>query len=282
MTGAIDILCNDFTQAAFEKNYFNTEENQDPFAAVGRTGNLIGRDPGEMLAHLDSAGVDKVLVPAIKLWSYHRQCMDIETTVDEVRELTSANPKRIFGLFGVTPHHAMKGVAELEEAVKEYGFKGIHIKPHGFNMSPGHAHYFPYYAKCQELGVPAVLSMGHTLDLLPNDPGRPIHLDKVALYFPDLKIVCTHTGWPWVEEAVALASKHPNVFIGTSAYAPKYWKPEMVKFLNGRGQGKVLWGTDYPLITHEESLAQIEALELKDEAKAKLLHDAAAEVFDLA
>ena len=80
--------------------------------------------------------------------------------------------------------------------------------------------------------------MGHTLDMLPIETGRPVHLDKVALYFPDLKIVCTHTAWPWVEEAIALASKHPNVYMGTSAYAPKYWPPELVRFIDSRGRDK--------------------------------------------
>jgi predicted TIM-barrel fold metal-dependent hydrolase len=121
--------------------------------------------------------------------------------------------------------------------------------------------------------------MGHTLDFMPIEHGRPYLLDKIALYFPDLAIVCAHTGWPWVEEAIALAWKHPNVFIGTSAYAPKYWPPELVKFINSRGQDKVMWGTDFPLIDHKESLDQIKALGLKPAAEAKLVRGNAARVF---
>ena len=129
--------------------------------------------------------------------------------------------------------------------------------------------------------MPAIVSMGHTLDLMPNDPGRPMHLDTVALYFPNLAIVCTHTGLPWVEEAIALAWKHPNVFLGTSAHAPKYWKPELVKFIDSRGQEKVVWGTDYPLIDHKESLIQIEALGFKQRSKEKFLYENAARIFGL-
>ena len=123
------------------------------------------------------------------------------------------------------------------------------------------------------------MSTGHTLDLMPNDPGRPMHLDRVALYFPDLAIVCTHTGWPWVEEAIALAWKHPNVFLGTSAYAPRYWKAEMVRFINSHGRDKCMWGTDFPLIDHGESLAQIGELGLRDASLEKFLHANAARVF---
>jgi len=279
MPGAIDILCNHFTQESIDKNFLQNEEELDRFEAVGRMNNLVGREPGELLAELSEVGVDKLLVTAIKVWSYRRQCKDVWTETEEVVELTTAHPDRIFGLFGVNPHQGMDGVRELEHAVKEYGFRGIHIHPHGYDMPPDHAYYFPYYAKCEELGVPAVLSMGHTLDFLPIDAGRPIHLDKVALYFPNLNIVCTHTGWPWVEEAIALAHKHPNYYIGTSAYAPKYWRPEMVRFINGRGKDKVMWGTDFPLVLHEESLRQIDELGLKEENKQALLHGNATRVF---
>ena len=173
----------------------------------------------------------------------------------------------------------MNGVAELEKAVKEHGFIGAHLHPHGFGLPPDHAYYFPYYAKCQELGIPVIISTGHTLDLMPNEPGRPMHLDKIALYFQELAIVCTHTGWPWVEEAIALAWKHPNVFLGTSAYAPKYWKPEMVRFINAHGKDKCMWGTDFPLIDHAESLEQIAELGLRDTSADKFLYANAARVF---
>jgi len=279
MAGAIDILCNHFTQESIDKNFLQNEEEADRFEAVGRMNNLVGHEPGELLETLSGIGVDKLLVTAIKVWSYRRQCKDVWTETEEVVELTREHPDRIFGLFGVNPHQGMDGVRELEHAVKEYGFRGIHIHPHGYDLPPDHAYYFPYYAKCEELGVPAVLSMGHTLDFLPIDAGRPIHLDKVALYFPNLSIVCTHTGWPWVEEAIALAYKHPNYYIGTSAYAPKYWRPELVRFINGRGKHKVMWGTDFPLILHEESLRQIDELGLKDECKDALLHGNATRVF---
>jgi len=175
----------------------------------------------------------------------------------------------------------MDGVKELEEAVRDHGFKGAHIHPHGYDLRPDHAFYFPYYAKCLELDVPVVISMGHTLDKLPIEVGRPVHLDKIALYFPELRIVCTHTGWPWVEEAIALVSKHPNVYLGTSAYAPKYWKPEMVKFINSWGRNKVMWGTDYPVIMHGRSLAEIEMLGLRDESKKRLIRENAIQVFRL-
>jgi predicted TIM-barrel fold metal-dependent hydrolase len=279
MRRAIDILSADFTPAGIRKNFLENEEEASRFAQVGRTRNFVGYEPAEFLKRMDGLGVEQVFVCSIKTWSFHQQRLLENSSVEEVRALTEKHPDRLFGLYGVNVHMGMKGVAEFERAVKDYGFKGLHLHPHGFGLPPDHAFYFPYYAKAQELGVPAIVSMGHTLDLMPNDPGRPIHLDKVALYFQDLAVVCTHTGWPWTEEAIALAWKHPNVFLGTSAHAPKYWKPELVKFINSHGQDKVVWGTDYPLIDHKESLEQIDVLGLRETSKQKFLYDNAARIF---
>ena len=163
-------------------------------AQVGRTVNFVGYETPEFLRRMDAIGVEKLMICAIKTWSFHHQRLLENSTVEEVAALTAHAPKRLFGLYGVNVHQGMKGVAEFERAVREFGFRGFHLHPHGYGLPPNHAFYFPYYAKAQELKVPAIVSMGHTLDLMPNEPGRPMHLDTVALYFPDLEIVCTHTG----------------------------------------------------------------------------------------
>jgi predicted TIM-barrel fold metal-dependent hydrolase len=126
-----------------------------------------------------------------------------------------------------------------------------------------------------------MIQMGHSAELMPSEIGRPIHLDEIALYFPELRIIGAHTGWPWVEELIAMAWKHANVYIATTAHLPKYWDKSLVHFLNSRGKGKVMYGTDFPVINHEQSLAQIEQLGLKPEARKALLHDTARKVFKL-
>src|SRR5690606_27460109 len=84
---------------------------------------------------------------------------------------------------------------------------------------------------------------------------------------------------PWVQELIALAWKHPNLYIGCGAHAPKYWDPALVQFLNSRGKGKVLWGTDYPVVRHQDSLEQVAAIDLKPESRALLMRGAAEKVF---
>ncbi len=278
---AIDILCNHFTPESIRKNVSENPEEAARFEQVGVLSKVRELSPDAFMAHMDELGVEYLLVPSIVTWSYWENHPVERTTVEEVTSLREMYPKRIFGLYGVDPRTRMAGVRELEMCVREHDFRGIHIHPHGFGHPPSHKYYFPFYAKCQELGIAVVVSMGHTLDLMPIENGRPVHLDEVALYFPDLPIVITHTGWPWVEEAIAVAWKHPNVYIGTSAYKPRYWKPEMVHFLNSFGRGKVMWGSDFPLIQHEEALDQIDALKIRDEARSALIYDTAAKVFKL-
>src|SRR5204862_119203 len=78
--------------------------------------------------------------------------------------------------------------------------------------------------------------------------GRPISLDAVACDFPELKLVGIHVGIPWTDEMIAMAWKHPNVYIGSDAHSPKYWPASFIQYLNSYGQDKVLFGTDYPVL----------------------------------
>src|SRR4029453_14455976 len=100
--------------------------------------------------------------------------------------------------------------------------------------------------------------------------GRPIpYIDQVAIDFPELVVVAGHIGYPWTEEMVAIARKHENVFIDTSAYRRRRYPPELVRSLPSRGgRRKVLFGTNYPMILPEQALAGLEELELDDETRA--------------
>jgi uncharacterized protein len=80
---------------------------------------------------------------------------------------------------------------------------------------------------------------------------------------------------------ISVSWKHPNVFIGTDAYAPKYWKPELVHFIDSWGRDKVLFGTDFPVIDFQRATAEIDELNLKKESKQSLLWKNAARVYGL-
>ena len=133
--------------------------------------------------------------------------------------------------------------------------------------------YYPLYAACVDLAIPALILTGHTAVALPNDTGRPGHLDAVALHFPDLKIVAGHAGYPWTTELIALSWKHPNLLIDTSGHRPKHFPAELVRYMNSYGRNKVLFGTGYPLMDYAGPIAEVDAMDLKPETRAAFLFE---------
>jgi uncharacterized protein len=175
----------------------------------------------------------------------------------------------------------MESIRKLDHAVRELGFVGAHVYPHWYGQSPDHRAYYPFYAKCAELGVPIQIQVGHSAQPFLPTVAHPMALDRVAIDFPELTLVGIHVGYPWTEEMCAVAWKHKNVYVGTDAHAPRYWDASLIKFINGRGQDKVMFGTDWPVIPFERAMKELHALELKEHAKRKLLFDNAVRVYRL-
>jgi predicted TIM-barrel fold metal-dependent hydrolase len=116
---------------------------------------------------------------------------------------------------------------------------------------------------------------------MPSEVGRPIYLDQVAIDFPELVIVAGHIGYPWTDEAIAVATKHENVYIDTSAYTVKRYPDPLVKYLRGHGAQKVLFGSNYPMIAPAHALAGLDSLALDESTKALFLGENATRVYKL-
>ena len=201
---------------------------------------------------------------------------------DEVAAQVATHPKRLIGLASADVRQPVAAVRELRRAVKELGLRGFRILPWLWDLPPDDRRFYPLYAECVELGVPLCLQVGHTGPLRASEHGRPIpYLDRVALDFPELTIVGGHIGHPWTDEMIVLAEKYERVFIDTSAYKPKRYPPPLVAFMKKRGQGKVLFGSNWPMIAPADCLAQLDGLALDDAAKTRFLGGNAARVFGL-
>lgn len=200
---------------------------------------------------------------------------------DEVAGWVRQHPTRFAGLATVDLDRPMAAVRELRRRVRDDGFVGLRVVPWLWGLPPTDRRYYPLFAECVELGVPFCTQVGHTGPLRPSETGRPIpYIDEVALDFPELVIVCGHVGYPWTEEMVAVARKHENVYIDTSAYTTRRLPAELVNFMKtGTGTRKVLFGTNYPMIGHAHALDGLDELGLSDEARANYLHGNAARVF---
>jgi uncharacterized protein len=157
------------------------------------------------------------------------------------------------------------------------------VIPWLWEAPPTDRRYYPLYAACVELGVPFCTQVGHTGPLRPSETGRPIpYIDQVAIDFPELVIVGGHIGYPWTEEMVAVARKHANVYIDTSAYTTRRYPPELVRYLRTEtGSQKVLFGSNYPMISPAQALADLPALELEDAVRERFLAGNAQRVFKL-
>ena len=277
--GAVDYWCNIFTDEGIKATFEDAGEVADVVKWWGLK--FTGKTTEEFTKYMDAANVDVVMIPSAKMSSFDSGQLIWDVQEEEVQTLIDAAPGRIYGLFGINPREGMKGVRRLEEWCSKDSFVGAHLHPYGFGIPLNDRRLYPFYAKCVELGVPVVIQVGHSAERMPSSMGRPLLLDDVALDFPELVLVGAHTGWPWTEELIALAWKHRNVYIGTSAHHPKYWEQTLVNFANTRGRGKVLFGTDYPVMDHGDALATIAGLGLKDKAKDLLIGGAARTIFKI-
>jgi uncharacterized protein len=252
----------------------------DMFESLRRwTGQAIPEHelPVEMtLAAMDEAGVDQGLICA-----WHDASGPLISN-DEVAAYVKAAPDRFIGVATVDLGDPVAAVRELRRAVNDLGFKALRIVPWLWGLPPNHRLYYPLYAECVELGIPFLTQVGHTGPLRTSETGRPIpYIDDVALDFPDLALVGGHIGYPWTTEMIALATKYANVYIDTSAYTTRRYPPELVRYMRGHGRTKVLFGTNYPMITPKQALQDLSALELDSEATNLFLSGNAARVFSL-
>jgi hypothetical protein len=149
------------------------------------------------------------------------------------------HPTRFAGLAAVDLNRPMEAVRELRRCVTDLGFKGLRVVPWLWEAPPTDRRYYALFAACVDLGVPFFTQVGHTGPLRPSETGRPIpYIDQIALDFPELVIVGGHIGYPWTEETIAVARKHENVYVDTSAYTAKRYPPELVEYMKSRSGRK--------------------------------------------
>jgi len=224
---------------------------------------------------MDAAGVGKSLISA---WVAPRNTM---ISNDEVARFAGEYPDRLLGVGSVDISRPMQAVAEARRCVEELGFRGIRVLPWLWELPPTDRLFYPVYAACCELGVPFCTQIGHTGPLMASEVGRPIYLDRVALDFPELVIVGGHIGYPWTDEAVAVTTKHANVYIDTSAWTAKRYPPQLVDYLRTNGSRKVLFGSNYPMIAPARALDGLDALGLSPETRALFLGANAKRVYGI-
>ena len=242
----------------------------------------------DVLAALDAAGIDRTLITG---FDEATSCGKTFMPNALVADLAARAPGRFIPFAGADIGRGMAAVRELESLVRTRGFRGLSLRPFMIGLPADHPRYYPFYAKCVELGVPvSIHTSANWSTAVVNDLGHPRHIDVVARDFPELKIVMSHGGYPWVLEAVLLAWKYPHVYLELAAHRPKYlaepgtgWEP-LLRFGQSTIADKVLWGSGWFLIGRPpaELVAEMRALPVKPAVLDKWLHGNAARLLRLA
>lgn len=228
------------------------------------------------LREMDAAGVQTALLCA---WSAPGGML---ITNDEVAAAVSAHPDRFVGVAAVDLSAPVGAVTELRRAVSGLGLAALRVVPWLWNLPPNDRRYYPLYAACVDLGVPFCTQIGHTGPMCPSEPGRPIpYLDDVLREFPELTVVGGHVGYPWIDEVLSLLMKYPNFYVDTSAYVLHRLPPAFVDFMRTQGRRRVLFGTNWPMLSPSRCLERVDELGLDDETQGLFLGGNAARVFGL-
>lgn len=251
------------------------------------TARALAQDDADILASLDAANVTRTLITG-----FDEASTGGTTFVrnDHVAAVAERHPQRFIPFAGVDIMRSSEAVRELEYWVRERRFRGLSLRPFMIGLPADDRHYYPFYEKCVELDIPvSIHASANWTTCRPSDLGHPRHFDVVACHFPELKLILSHAGYPWVLEACLLAWKHPNVYLELAAHRPRYftapgagWEP-LLRFGQTTIQDKVLYGTGAFLLGRSpvELLGEFRALPIKPEVMEKWLWKNAAALLGL-
>ncbi|MFE6612867.1 amidohydrolase family protein [Amycolatopsis sp. NPDC057786] len=208
---------------------------------------------------------------------------------EDIAEAAAEHPDALIPFASVDPAKGKAGARRFRALVEDHGMRGIKFHPSLQDFAPNDHSAYPLLEVAQELGVPALFHTGQTGigAGLPGGGGirlslsNPMLLDDVAVDFPDLTIIMAHPSFPWQDEALAVATHKPKVYIDLSGWSPKYFPPQLVRYANTLLQDKVLFGSDFPLITPDRWLADFARLEIKDHVRPKILKENAVKALGL-
>jgi predicted TIM-barrel fold metal-dependent hydrolase len=264
--------------------FYKQPPTLDAFRARARA---IALGEEEMMAALDAAGIGRTLITGFD----ERTSVGMTWVANEpIAELAGRHPDRFLPFAGVDVLAGMDGVRAVDHWIRERGFRGVSLRPFMIGVPADDRRYYPVYAKCADLGVPvSVHTSANWSTERANDLGHPRHLEQVAMDFPELTVIMSHGGYPWVLEAVLTAWKHPNVYLELAAHRPKYfaepgtgWEP-LLRFGQTTIADKVLFGTGWFLLGRSPAVVvdEFRALPVKPAVMAQWLHGNAARILGL-
>ncbi len=233
----------------------------------------------EIVADLDKRGVELCVVSG----------RDCETTYgfpannNSVLEFCKAYPHKFVGFWGIDPHKGMAAVREVEHVIRDLGMRGIATDPYLAHCPPSDARYYPIYAKCVELGVPVFVTTAPP----PQVPRAimdyidPRQIDVVARDFPELVLIMSHGGYPFVNEAIFACMRNANVYMDLSEYELAPMADVYVDAINKMIADKVIFASAHPFIEQAEAIRIYKSLSISEETREKVMYRNAARILGL-
>jgi uncharacterized protein len=211
-------------------------------------------------------------------------------TNEEIAELAAKNSDVAIPFASIDPARGKLGVREARRLIKDYGVRGFKFHPSTQGFYPNDRKAYPLYEAIAEAKLPALFHTGQTGVGAGVRAGggirlkyaNPLYLDDVAADFPDMPIILAHPSFPWQEEALSVATHKPQVYIDLSGWSPKYFPPILVQYANTLLKDKILFGSDYPVMTPERWIEEFEKLPIKPEVRPLIMKMNAAKLLKLA
>jgi predicted TIM-barrel fold metal-dependent hydrolase len=210
-------------------------------------------------------------------------------TNEEVAELAHKESDVAIPFASVNPHRGADGVAMAKRLIRDYKVQGFKFHPTVQEFFPNDRVAYPLYEAIAEARLPALFHTGQTGVGAGTRGGgglrlkysNPLCLDDVAADFPDMPIILAHPSFPWQEEALSVATHKPQVYIDLSGWSPKYFPPILVQYANTLLKDKILFGSDYPVISPEKWVEEFDKLPIKPEVRTKIMKENAARLLKL-
>ena len=194
------------------------------------------------------------------------------------------HPDRFFASYGANPNNGMEEIRKIKRLHKEVGIKAVTGFPAGQcpQVPINDKRYYPIYAACVDLNLPICLTVGVPGPRIPMAPQKVELIDEVCWFFPELKFVMRHGAEPWVDLAVKLMLKYPNLYYSTSAFAPKHYPKAIIDYANTRGADKIMYAGYFPMgLSLERIFTDMRDVPFKEHVWPKFLRDNAIRVFQL-
>lgn len=223
----------------------------------------------ELVARMDACGIAKAIVG-----------IDPENPLPLVLDYVESYPERFALAAEPRLRHGLDALWAMEDLCAAHRVVAVRVGPMFYGLPLTDAFYIPLIVKCIELGLPLCATTGIPgPPLLPADVQHPMALDRVLLAHPQLRVVMLHGADPWWAEAIRLLRRHRNLWMCTSAWPPSKLPAELIRYLGGAGAGKVMAGSDHPVVSLERCASESRALDLPPDVLQRYLHDTAEEVF---